>query len=79
VLDEPSSRLDPATEQSLVRASGLLLAGRTGILIAHRLSSLATVDKIAVIEGGRVVEHGRRTDLVADPGSRFSRLLEPVR
>jgi ATP-binding cassette subfamily B protein len=75
VLDEASSRLDPVTELRIESAMDRLLAGRTGILIAHRLSSLARVDKIAVIEDGRVVEYGLRKDLVADPESRFSRLL----
>jgi len=74
-LDEASSRLDPVTELRIESAMDRLLAGRTGILIAHRLSSLARVDKIAVIEDGRVVEYGLRKDLVADPESRFSRLL----
>jgi ABC-type multidrug transport system fused ATPase/permease subunit len=75
VLDEASSRLDPATELRIEAAMDRLLAGRTGILIAHRLSSLARVDKIAVIEDGRVAEYGLRKDLAADPESRFARLL----
>lgn len=76
VLDEASSRLDPATERRIERSVDRLLDGRTGVIIAHRLSSLARVDKIAVVADGRVVEYGHRADLVADPGSRFSRLLE---
>jgi ABC-type multidrug transport system fused ATPase/permease subunit len=75
VLDEASSRLDPATERRIERGIDRLLAGRTGVLIAHRLSSLAKVDKIAVIADGRVVEYGRREDLAADPDSAFARLL----
>jgi ABC-type multidrug transport system fused ATPase/permease subunit len=76
VLDEASSRLDPATEAQIDSAIDRLLANRTGILIAHRLSSLARVDKIAVVDQGRVVEYGRRDELAADPDSRFSRLLD---
>lgn len=76
VLDEASSRLDPATEQRIEAAVDRLLADRTGILIAHRLSSLAKVDQIAVIDGGRVVEYGSRDELAADPHSRFGRLLD---
>ncbi|MGJ6965113.1 ABC transporter ATP-binding protein [Streptosporangium sp. G11] len=76
VLDEASSRLDPATERHVEESVDRLLAGRTGVLIAHRLSSLSRVDKIAVIDRGRVVEYGHREDLVADPRSRFARMLD---
>ncbi|NUW32062.1 ABC transporter ATP-binding protein [Nonomuraea sp. SMC257] len=76
VLDEASSRLDPATERRVERGMDRLLAGRTGVIVAHRLSSLSRVDKIAVMSRGRVVEFGPRAELAADPGSRFSRLLD---
>ncbi|MGW5362850.1 ABC transporter ATP-binding protein [Actinopolymorpha pittospori] len=75
VLDEASSRLDPATEQHIEGAIDRLLTDRTGVLIAHRLSSLARVDQIAVVDDGRVVEYGPREALAADPDSRFSQLL----
>ncbi|MEV5708782.1 ABC transporter ATP-binding protein [Actinoallomurus sp. NPDC052274] len=75
VLDEASSRLDPATERRIEEVVDRLLADRTGVLIAHRLSSLARVDVVAVVDGGRIVESGRREELAADPGSRFARLL----
>ncbi|MFI6927678.1 ABC transporter ATP-binding protein [Nonomuraea spiralis] len=76
ILDEASSRLDPATERHVEDGVRRLLDGRTGVLIAHRLSSLAHVDKIAVLERGKLVEYGRRADLAADPNSRFGRLLD---
>ncbi|WP_129668380.1 ABC transporter ATP-binding protein [Phytoactinopolyspora endophytica] len=76
VLDEASSRLDPATEARIDVAIDRLLADRTGILIAHRLSSLSRVDKIAVVDEGRVVEYGRREELAADPASWFGHLLD---
>jgi ABC-type multidrug transport system fused ATPase/permease subunit len=76
VLDEAASRLDPATELRIEAAVDRLLTNRTGVLIAHRLSSLSRVDQIAVVDGGRVVEYGRREALAADPASRFSRLLD---
>ncbi len=76
VLDEASSRLDPATELHIEDAIEQLLTNRTGVLIAHRLSSLARVDKIAVVDDGRIVEYGLRAELAADPSSRFSHLLD---
>lgn len=76
VLDEASSRLDPATERRIEDGVARLLRGRTGVIIAHRLSSLARVDKIAVLDHGKIVEYGRRADLAADPHSRFGRLLD---
>jgi ATP-binding cassette subfamily B protein len=76
VLDEASSRLDPGTERLLERAIDRLLAGRTGIVIAHRLRTVMRADDILILENGRVVEFGPRLTLAADPGSRFYRLLQ---
>lgn len=76
ILDEASSRLDPATEQRLERAISKLLTGRTGIVIAHRLATVQRVDEVLVLEDGRVLEHGPRAALAADPTSRFYRLLQ---
>ncbi|TMR14667.1 ABC transporter ATP-binding protein [Nonomuraea turkmeniaca] len=76
VLDEASSRLDPATERRIEHSIDRLLGGRTGVIIAHRLSSLARVDKIAVLDQGKIIEYGRRADLAADPHSRYGRLLD---
>jgi len=75
VLDEASSRLDPATERLLERAIDRLLDGRTAIVIAHRLATVERADLILVLEDGRVAELGRRAELARDPGSRFARLL----
>jgi ATP-binding cassette subfamily B protein len=74
VLDEASSRLDPATEERITAATEALLAGRTAVIIAHRLDTLDRVDEIAVLEAGRVLEHGRRVDLARDASSRYARL-----
>lgn len=76
ILDEASSRLDPATEQLLERAIDRLLYGRTAIIIAHRLGTVQRADDIAILEHGRVIEHGERILLANDPGSRFYRLLQ---
>jgi ATP-binding cassette subfamily B protein len=75
VLDEASSRLDPATETRLERAMDQLLEGRTAIIIAHRLRTVQRADDILILDGGRVVEYGPRLALAADPASRFARLL----
>jgi ATP-binding cassette, subfamily B, bacterial len=60
VLDEPSSRLDPATERRIDACIERLRRGRTVVLIAHRRSTLSTVDKVAVVSGGRIVGYGHR-------------------
>lgn len=75
ILDEASSRLDPATERLAQRALARLLEGRTGIIVAHRLATLAFADDILVLEDGQVREHGARLALAADPTSRFAGLL----
>jgi ATP-binding cassette subfamily B protein/ATP-binding cassette subfamily C protein len=76
ILDEASSRLDPATERLLERAIDRLLLGRTAIVIAHRLGTVQRADEILILDGGRVAEHGPRARLAADSGSRFARLLQ---
>jgi len=75
VLDEPSSRLDPATELLLEGAITRLLAGRTGVVIAHRLATVERADRILILEDGRVAEFGRRDRLAHDPASHFARLV----
>ncbi len=74
ILDEASSRLDPATERLVHTALGRLLDGRTGIIVAHRLTTIAYADDILVLEDGRVREYGPRLTLAADPTSRFAQL-----
>ncbi len=76
ILDEASSRLDPATEQLIERAVDRLLHGRTGIIVAHRLKTVTRADKIMILEHGRVREFGKYTDLTNDPASRFAQLLQ---
>ncbi len=76
ILDEASSRLDPATEQLLERAIDRLLQDRTGIIIAHRLQTVKRADDILILENGRSLENGTRTNLANDPNSRFYHLLK---
>jgi ABC-type multidrug transport system fused ATPase/permease subunit len=76
ILDEASSRLDPATEQLIERAVDKLLKDRTAIIIAHRLSTVERADDILILESGNLLEHGKRLELVRDPSSRFYNLLQ---
>ncbi len=76
ILDEASSRLDPATEQRIERAVNKLLEGRTGLIVAHRLGTVQRADEIMILEDGHIGEHGPRAQLAADPTSRFYRLLQ---
>jgi ABC-type multidrug transport system fused ATPase/permease subunit len=76
ILDEASSRLDPATERQLDTALARLLNGRTAIIIAHRLGTLDRVDQIMILENGRVHELGTRSELLNDADSRYAQLLQ---
>ena len=81
VLDEATSALDTTTERALQRALDELARGRTTITIAHRLSTVRDVDRIAVLDGGRLVESGTHDELVA-AGGRYASLVaatEPAR
>ena len=75
VLDEASSRLDPVTEMHTERALDRLFAGRSAVVIAHRLKTVQRADDILILEEGHVIEYGSRQELIANPGSRFSTLL----
>lgn len=75
ILDEASSRLDPASEQWMERAMNRLLHNRTCIIIAHRLSTLQRADQILMLDDGEIIEYGTRTELVDNKSSRFSQVL----
>jgi ATP-binding cassette, subfamily B, bacterial len=76
ILDEASSRLDPATETLMERAVDRLFAERTGMVIAHRLKTVLRADDILILEDGCVVEYGPRAALASDVTSRFYHLLQ---
>ncbi|GAA1565779.1 ATP-binding cassette domain-containing protein [Kribbella hippodromi] len=75
ILDEATARMDPLTERLVIAASDRLLSGRTGVLIAHRLSTVARAALVAVLDHGRVVQYGLRTELAVSPGP-FRELLQ---
>lgn len=68
VLDEPTSALDAASEEAVQRALAELMEGRTTIIVAHRLSLVRDLDRIVVLESGRILETGTHGELVAGGG-----------
>lgn len=74
VLDEPTSAMDAHTERLVMGGVERLLRGRTGFIIAHRLSTVMKADLVAVLDEGRIVERGQPLDLLSNPGSRFAGL-----
>ena len=76
ILDEASSRLDPATESLIEHAVDALTAERTAIIIAHRLGTIQRADEILILEDGHISEYGQRAALARDTESRFYSLLQ---
>jgi ABC-type multidrug transport system fused ATPase/permease subunit len=68
LLDEPTSSLDPGLEAELRQSVQRLMAGRSALVIAHRLSTVYQAGQIIVLQAGRVVETGRHAELVAQKG-----------
>jgi ATP-binding cassette, subfamily B, bacterial len=74
ILDEATSSLDVPSERLVQRALRTVLAGRTAVIIAHRLSTVEIADRVIVMEHGRIVEDGSPADLIAGGAGRFSDL-----
>ncbi|MEV6370594.1 ABC transporter ATP-binding protein [Micromonospora sp. WP24] len=68
ILDEATAHLDSESEAAVQRALSVALAGRTALVIAHRLSTVRDADQILVLDGGRIVERGKHDELVAVGG-----------
>lgn len=75
VLDEATARMDPVTEARVVRAADRLISGRTGILVAHRLSTTHRAEQVAVLASGQIIQQGPRAHLASEPGP-FRELLD---
>ena len=75
ILDEPTANLDPDAEEQIQRAIQALIAGRTALIIAHRLHTIRTADRILVMQQGRIVEAGDHAQLLAKPDGPYQRLL----
>ncbi len=73
ILDEATSSLDLAVERQVQEAMNRAMAGRTSFVIAHRLSTVRTADRILVLEGGRIVQEGTHESLIRE-GGLYSRL-----
>ena len=76
ILDEATSSLDSESEALIQQAMERLMQGRTAIVIAHRLSTVRTLDRILVFDQGRIVEDGDHATLLADPAGRYRRLFD---
>ena len=68
VLDEATAHLDSESELAIQRALATALAGRTSLVIAHRLSTVRAADQILVVDGGQIVERGTHDELLAAGG-----------
>jgi len=76
ILDEATSSLDVPSERLVQHALRTVLAGRTAVIIAHRLSTVEIADRVLVMEHGRIVEDGTPADLIGSGEGRFSDLHE---
>lgn len=74
ILDEPTSSMDAETERLVMAGIGRLLEGRTGFIIAHRLSTVLRADQVVVMEAGRIAETGPPAELLRNDESLFARL-----
>lgn len=75
VFDEATSSLDSIAEALIQEAIGPMIAQRTGIVIAHRLSTVLAADEILVMQEGRIVQRGRHAELL-EQGGLYARLYE---
>jgi len=76
ILDEPTSALDAQTEKNISKTFEELMKGKTTFITAHRLSTIRKVDRIFVLENGRIVEEGKHEDLIKKEGGIYRCMYE---
>ena len=76
ILDEPTSALDPESEELIKQALLRLLEGRTALIIAHRLSTIQHVDRVVVIDNGRIIEEGKHEELLKQTDGLYRRYAQ---
>ncbi|XP_048500756.2 ABC transporter B family member 2 [Beta vulgaris subsp. vulgaris] len=76
LLDEATSALDAESEKSVQQALDRVMVGRTTVVVAHRLSTVRNADIIAVVQGGKIVETGSHDELISNPVSAYSSLIQ---
>ncbi|XWS62178.1 hypothetical protein CRYUN_Cryun07bG0188800 [Craigia yunnanensis] len=76
LLDEATSALDAESEKSVQEALDRVMVGRTTIVVAHRLSTIRNADVIAVVQSGKIVETGSHDELISNPNSAYSSLVQ---
>ena len=74
VLDEPTAALDPVSEYEVYRKFNEISGGKTAVYISHRLASCRFCDKIAVFDGGHIVQRGTHEELIADANGKYAEL-----
>jgi ATP-binding cassette subfamily B protein len=75
IFDDCLSAVDTETEENILQALNRIMAGKTSIIIAHRLSSVKNADRIIVLERGKIVEEGKHDQLVMN-GGLYARMYE---
>ena len=76
LLDEATSALDAESEKSVQEALDRVMVGRTTVVVAHRLSTIRNADVIAVVQSGKIVETGSHDELISNPNSAYSSLVQ---
>ena len=76
VLDEATSSVDSYTEESIQQAIKTITKGKTSLIIAHRLTTIRSADRIIVLENGQIVEQGTHENLIKIPSGHYLNLYE---
>ena len=79
LLDEATASIDQETERLLQTATEKVLDGRTSLVVAHRLSTVETADRIIVLSEGQIIEQGSPSDLLSNPDGHFAQMVAAQR